>query len=104
VQAQAGLRTRLHLALSAAGLTRFPTAVEHPLLLMEHGVDAHLIHEPERQRDARDALPDRFALLRLHATGRLLAREQLELDGNLAEEPILRVHPVRQYTSMFPVS
>jgi hypothetical protein len=90
--------------LCAAGLTRFSAAFQHALLLMQHAIDGGLIHKPKGHRDARNALPNRFTLLRLHAAGRLLPREQLELNGNLAEEPILRVHPVRQYTSMFPVS
>lgn len=102
--AQAGSRTRLDLALCTTGLARLSTPLQHALLLMQHGVDRLLIHVPEGQRDAGDALPDGFTLLRLHAAGRLLSRQQLELNGNLAKEPILRVHPVRQYTSMFPVS
>jgi hypothetical protein len=90
--------------LGSTRFARLSAAVEHPLLLMEHSIDCNLIHEAERQCNARNALPDRLALLRLQAAGRLLTREQLELDGNLAEEPILRVHPVRQYTSRFPLS
>jgi hypothetical protein len=62
-------------------------------LLVQHAIDGHLIHVPKGQCDARNALPGCVALLRLHAARRLLPSQQLELNGYLAEEPILRVHP-----------
>jgi hypothetical protein len=86
--------------LHPAGVARLTAPLQHPLLLMQHGVDGRLIHKPQRQRDSRDALPNRLSLLRLRAARRLLAREQLKLDCNLAEEPILRVHPSPVYVKV----
>jgi hypothetical protein len=71
---------------------------------MHHAVHTSLVHVPQRGRDGRDALTRSILLLDLHAASHLLAREQLKLDCNLAEKPVLRVHPVVDYTPMIAVS
>jgi hypothetical protein len=94
----------LPLELAFARSARFAPALEHTLLMRQHEFGFRLGQEVQAGRDRADIPTAWIALERLHALRHLIAREQLELYRDLAEQAVLRMHPTVQYTAPLRLS
>jgi hypothetical protein len=100
----AGEGAALSLLLAFARSARFAPALEHALLMRQHEFGFCLGHEVQARRDRTDIPTAWIALERLHALRHLIAREQLELYRDLAEQAVLRMHAADQYTATLRLS
>jgi hypothetical protein len=85
-------------------MARLSAAVEQALLLLHDTLDRGLVHEAECHGQRRDVFAFLLVLLLFQATSDLLTCEQVETNGNLAEQPVLRMHQATQYMSTFSIS
>jgi hypothetical protein len=71
----------------------FASPVEHALLVLKHQLDLGLRQEAHGSGDRANVAAFRIALQRPQALGYLVTCQQFELHCDLAEQPVLRMHP-----------
>jgi hypothetical protein len=85
--------TRLAVALTLTRGARFASPFEHTLLLLNHQLSLGWRQIAQVRGDRADIAATRILLQRTQAFCDLIARQQLELNRDLAEQPVLRMHP-----------